>query len=107
MLRVGEGPGYARKRRRALAAALLSAAVPGIGQIFVGRSIKGLGLVSAAAFALVLSIWAHGVLAVSGHQALSWAGDGARTVLAFLPYITVWSFSVADAAAAAGREAPR
>ncbi len=96
---------WARRRRRALAAALLSAAVPGIGQIFAGRHRRGLALISAAALTLVLSIGAHDLLAGSGHPLLAWAGAVAGGVLAFLPYIAVWAFSVADAAAAVGYDA--
>ena len=82
--------------RSRVVAALLSAMVPGIGQVYKGENWKGLALVMSAALTLVFSILSHDHLISQGQLVdLGWAP--ASVIVSFLPYISVWSYSVLDA----------
>ncbi len=82
--------------RSGIKPALFSAAVPGIGQISKGESWRGMILVAFSALMMVFSILSYDVLRVSSPNTSVGYGMG-LIVVAFLPYVTIWSYAVLDA----------
>lgn len=83
--------------REGIRPALFSAMVPGIGQILKGESWRGMTMVSIAALMLLFSILSYDVLRAAGTYPQA-GGHTALVLVAFLPYIAIWSYSVLDAA---------
>lgn len=82
--------------RRGLIPSLFSAVVPGIGQIMKGESWRGMTLVVLSVLLFVFSIFSYGALSVSSSHT-SFGHGAVMTMVAFLPYITIWSYAVLDA----------